>query len=244
VLLLNRFREPVISLTKTLVDAGVHFYKVRQMDESLPQVLRVDARENRDRVLSAARELFARAGLDVTMRQIARHAGVGPATLYRRFPTKRDLMLEAFMDEMRACRGIVRDAAEDPDPWRAFCTVVERLCVLNAQNQGFTDAFMSSEPDAIDFASHRSEMLQELAGIARRAKGAGQLRPDFVLDDVVLVLFAGRGVSMAPADARAAAARRFAALAIDGCRASDANGRLPASPRLARRYRLAADGTG
>ncbi|PXW30890.1 UNVERIFIED_CONTAM: TetR family transcriptional regulator [Williamsia faeni] len=210
------------------MDAGVHIAKVREMDETLPQVLRADAQENRDRVLAAARELFARDGLDVTMRQIARYAEVGPATLYRRFPTKHALLVEAFMDELGACRGIVRDAVDDPDPWRAFCTVIERLAVLNAQNQGFTDAFMSAQPGAIDFAAHRSQMLHELSGIARRAKDAGALRADFVVDDFVLVLLAGRGLATAKINGRTAAARRFAALAIDGFRATDSNSPLSA----------------
>lgn len=199
----------------------------------MPQVLRSDARENRDRVLEAARDLFARSGLDVTMRQIAREAGVGPATLYRRFPTKRTLILEAFLDELRACRSVVQEAAADPDPWRAFSSVVTRITVLNAQNQGFTDAFLAAHPDATDFAAHRTEMLREVAGIAARARAAGSLREDFVLDDFVLVLLAGRGIAASAAAGRAASARRFAALAIDGFRADPANAPLPRGAHLA-----------
>lgn len=97
------------------------------MTGTLPHVLRSDAQDNRDRVLQAARELFAEAGLGVTMRQIARYAGVGPATIYRRFPAKQDLVLEAFMDEFRACTTIVREAAADPDAWRGICGIIERV---------------------------------------------------------------------------------------------------------------------
>ncbi|MEU8275292.1 helix-turn-helix domain-containing protein [Microbispora bryophytorum] len=67
-----------------------------------PQILRSDALDNRERILDAARALFAAEGLDVPMREIARRAGVGPATLYRRFPTKQLLVTEVFTDEMRA----------------------------------------------------------------------------------------------------------------------------------------------
>lgn len=203
------------------------------MTGTLPQVLRSDAQDNRNRVLEAARELFAEAGLDVTMRQIARRAKVGPATLYRRFPTKQALILEAFMDELRACRGIVQDAAKDPDPWRGFCSVIERITVLNARNQGFTDAFLATYPSAMDFAAHRAEMAREFTAIVRHAKATGQLRADFVFDDFVLVLLAGRGLTTAPAEARSAAARRFAALAIEGFRAAATNHPLPPPPRLA-----------
>ena len=100
----------------------------------MPHLLRVDARENRVRVLAAARELFAESGLEVTMRQIARRAGVGPATLYRRFPTKQDLVFEAFENELAECGSIVHDGAADPDPWRGFCDVLERTLLLHARD--------------------------------------------------------------------------------------------------------------
>jgi AcrR family transcriptional regulator len=203
------------------------------MTGTLPHVLRSDAQDNRDRVIEAARELFAESGLGVTMRQIARRAGVGPATLYRRFPTKQDLVLEAFTDELGACSAIVREAAADPDPWRGFCSVIEGVTVLNARNQGFTDTFMAEHPSAVDFAAHRAGLTREIAAISRRAIAAGELRADFVLDDFMLVLLAGRGLATIPSRDRAAAARRFAALAIEGLRAGDANYPLPKPPRLA-----------
>lgn len=188
--------------------------------------LRSDARENRDRVLEAARALFARAGLGVTMRDIARHAGVGPATLYRRFPTKQSLILEAFMEELRACRSIVLDSAADPDPGRGFRSMVERLTVLNTRNRGFTDAFLTAHPDAVDFRAHRAEMTRVVAGVVRRAKAAGALRPDFTLGDVNLILLAGRGLTAieeaptATAGATSAAvARRLAELLLTGASA-------------------------
>ena len=215
------------------MDGCVHFGKVRTMSRAISRVLRSDARDNRDRVLEAARDLFAESGLDVTIRQIARRAGVGPATLYRRFPTKQALIREAFAGELRACRGIVQAAAADPDPWRGFRGIIEHIIVLNAGNSGFTEAFLSTYPGALDFDAHRAEMMRAVTGIARRAQAAGRLRPDFVLNDFLLVLMAGRGLATVPAGDRADAARRFAALAIDGLRAAATNGPLPARTRLA-----------
>jgi len=202
------------------------------MTATLPQNLRADAQENRDRVLDAARELFARSGLDVTMRQIARHADVGPATLYRRFPTKRDLVLEAMRDEFAACRAIVHDAAADPDPWRGFSSAVDGLLALNASNQGFTDAFFSAYPDVLDLAAHRTDLTRTLSEVARRAMAAGGLRDDFVFDDLLLVLLASRGLATLPATLRTPAARRLAAIALDGFRAGGARPALPTAARL------------
>lgn len=194
-------------------------------------MLRADARDNRERVLEVARTLFSEKGIDVTMREIARRAEVGPATLYRRFPTKQMLIDAAFADELRLCREIVDDGCADPDPWRGFCSVIERISVLNGRNQGFVDAFGAANPELGSFAEHRGALLRKLADLAGRAKAAG-LRRDFVIDDLVLVLMAGRGLSSAPPSGREAAARRFAALAIDAFRDSPANADLPRPARL------------
>lgn len=180
--------------------------------------LRVDAQENRERILAAAGRLFAERGLEVGMREIARRAGVGPATLYRRFPTRQALIDEAFSVELRACRQVVEDGCAEADPWAGFSDTLRRLIALNVANRGFVDALVSTVPSSV-FAEHRHELLRLLDGLARRAQEAGMLRDDFVIGDLVLVLSAGRGLSAARRDLLPAAAGRFADLAIDAFRA-------------------------
>ncbi|MGW7680828.1 TetR/AcrR family transcriptional regulator [Kribbella sp. NPDC054772] len=190
------------------------------MGSPLPQ-LRADARENRDRILAAARSLFAEAGLDVGMREIARRAEVGPATLYRRFPTKQVLVDEAFAQELEACRRIVVDGCSDPDAWRGFVSVVRGLTVLNVQNRGFVDAFTATDAVKSKITEHRRELLRMLAGLGRRAQLAGALRADFTIDDLVLILQAGRGLfSVRTGEG---AAHRLAAIVLDGLRAPTSN---------------------
>lgn len=194
--------------------------------------LRADAQENRDRVLQAARVLFGSRGLDVTMREIARHAGVGPATLYRRFPTRQDLVDAAFEDELELCRSIVLAGADDADAWHGFRSIVEQLVVLNARNQGFVDALVAEGQVSARLARHRAELLHAIARLSVRAKASGELRADFVVDDLLLVLLAARGLRGDDPDERLVTARRFAALALDSFRASDTNERLPEPARV------------
>ncbi|GAA1676255.1 hypothetical protein GCM10009745_19340 [Kribbella yunnanensis] len=85
------------------------------MTVELSRSLRADAADNRDRIVAAAYRLFAAEGMTVTMREIARQAGVGPATLYRHFPTKQDLAVEAFAEQVRICRQVVDDGLAEPD---------------------------------------------------------------------------------------------------------------------------------
>jgi AcrR family transcriptional regulator len=187
---------------------------VRAVSAQLPQPLRVDARDNRNRILAAAREAFTVDGLGVPMRELAERAGVSPATLYRHFPSKQELAAATFADEVRACRVIVEDGVADPDSWRGFCEVVERICDLHVENAAFTAAFLAAYPDWTDVATDRAASMRSLADLVDRAKATGRLRSDFVLGDLVLILAAHRGVGGRSADARVAASRRFAALAI------------------------------
>ena len=207
------------------------------MTDRLPHTLRSDALDNRERILDAARAVFATDGLDVPMREIARRAGVGPATLYRHFPTKEMLVAEAFTDQMRACRAHRRRGARRSRSWHGFCLVIEKICELHARDRGFTAAFMSTFPDAMDFAAGREYTLNAVAELARRAKDAGRLRPDFVLDDLILMLMANSGIHAASPAAQVAASRRFAALAIQAFQATPDTSPLPPVARLTPRHR-------
>ncbi|MEU3647415.1 helix-turn-helix domain-containing protein [Lentzea sp. NPDC034063] len=186
----------------------------------LSQTVRSDARYNREHILDAAREVFAAEGLNAPMREVARRAGVGPATLYRHFPTKEILATEAFADQMRACETIVEDGLAHPDPWQGFCSVIERICELHARDRGFTAAFTSAFPHAVDFGERRERTLKSVAKLARKAKRSGHLRQDFVLDDLILVLMANSGIHANSPATRAAASRRFAELVIRAFRTS------------------------
>lgn len=197
--------------------------------------LRVDARQNRERIIASARETFAADGLDVSMTEIARRAGVGVATLYRRFPTKHDLVREVFAEQLAACTGEVHRAAEDPDPWRGFCRVVEKLCEMQARDRGFSAAFLTAFPDAVPVDELRTRAEEAFAGVVARAKATGRLRPDFTLDDLTLVLMANNGLVADSVDAAVAASRRLVAYFLQAFQARDP---LPPPVRLGLRDAL------
>lgn len=200
--------------------------------DRLPHSLRSDARDNRERILAVAGTTFAAEGLDVPMREIARRAEVGPATLYRHFPTKEALVTEVFAEQMAACAAIVDEGLADPDPWHGFCQVIEKVCEMHARDRGFTSAFLSAFPHAIDFAAARERTLGMVAELARRAKAAGKLRPDFVLEDLILVLMANGGIQATSPATALAASRRFAALLIQSFQAEPVIAPLPPAVRL------------
>ncbi|MEU0885225.1 helix-turn-helix domain-containing protein [Lentzea sp. NPDC005914] len=182
------------------------------MTRNLTQNLRSDAQDNRDRILAVARETFAAEGLDVPMREVARRAGVGPATLYRRFPTKEALVVEAFSEQMAACTAAVDEGLAHPDPWQGFRRTVERVCLIHVLDRGFAAAFTSAYPRAIDFAAVREQAFRSLTELIGRAKVTGELRADFSVDDMMLLFMAAGGVR----HGTPAVARRLATLFLEG----------------------------
>src|SRR6186997_2175510 len=109
------------------------------MEEVNVRPLRADAARNRARVLDAARTAFAESGLDVGDEEIARRAGVGKGTLYRRFPTKEALVRAIFDDILEELEAISVETDQQPDAREAFATYLSRAASMSADNQGFYD---------------------------------------------------------------------------------------------------------
>jgi len=184
--------------------------------------LRADARINRERILAAARAAFAAHGIDVPVAAIARRAGVGVATLYRRFPTRDALVAAAFAEQLEECAGILDEALDDADAWRALCRVLEKVCAMQAVDRGFTAAFLSRFPDDAAFERRRLRAQQSLADLVERAKATGRLRADFDPGDITLLLLANSGVAGQEPEVAASASRRLVGYLLQSLRAETA----------------------
>lgn len=186
------------------------------------QGLRVDAQRNRERVVEAAREVFAQHGLDASMNEIARRAGVGIATLLRRFPTRDDLIAATFAEKMRAYSHAIDEALADPDPWHGFCAFIERVCQMQADDRGFADVLTMTFPTAKALEAERDRAANALTELIEHAKKAGRLRADFAHQDVPLILMANAGVVTATRDAAPDAWRRLVGYLIQSFAAETA----------------------
>ncbi|KAA9381502.1 TetR/AcrR family transcriptional regulator [Microbispora cellulosiformans] len=206
--------------------------------------LRADARRNRGRILVAARAVFAEHGIDAPMATVARRAGVGVATLYRRFPTRDDLVRAAFAQQMETCARALTEALADPDPWRGFQRLVETVCELQREEQGFPAAFMAAFPDSMaEHMQARERTERDLMTLVRRAQAAGALRADFHPSDLVVAVLSHCGlVTALPHDS--AASRRLVAYLLQSFRAEAAHEVLPPPSALSlRSLPLAAGGS-
>jgi len=200
------------------------------------QPLRSDAERNRERITAAARKVFARDGLGASMASVAREAGVGIATMFRRFPTKEELVDAVFFDRMDAYADAVAVALDDPDPWNGFVVYIETACAMQAADSGFADVVTTTFPTAKALERRRNEAYEGMVELISRAKATGRLREDFDSSDLVLLHMANAGVVNATGDAAPDAWRRVVALFIQSFE-TPARGPLPASPEQDALYR-------
>lgn len=196
--------------------------------------LRRDAQRNRDAILSAAQAVFSERGLDAGVEEIARRAGVGMGTLYRRFPHKDDLIAAIFEQRLNELAVAAEAALGDPDPWTGFVRFLEAVGELQAANPGLKDilAHTLRREGALTPARRRVRRLN--AKLVERAQKTGALRDDITAEDISVLLMSMCPVVEATAETAPNFWRRFLAIAIDGLRASQPREPLPHPPLSAR----------
>jgi AcrR family transcriptional regulator len=198
--------------------------------------LRADAERNRARIIDAAQALFAERGINVTTEEVARRADVGVATVYRRYPSRPDLVAAAFEDKMWLLADRARHARNDPDPWHGFCRYVRSLGAMQSTDRGFSDVLTSTFPSVDRFEAARLQAVRDFKELVRRAKGAGVLRKDFVPEDLLILLMASAGVVAACGAAAPRSAPRLIDYLLQAVEAPG-GGRLPPPPSARQMHR-------
>ncbi|MGV9311918.1 TetR/AcrR family transcriptional regulator [Streptomyces sp. NPDC003691] len=149
--------------------------------------LRRDAALNRTRILHAAREVFGRQGLGVTLDEVARHAGVGVGTVYRRFPTKEALIRALFEQDLRTRQESAERALAHADPWQGLVDFLLEMSADLAENRGLYEVLMLGEHTSAPIETARGGMLPFLEALIRRAQESGDLRPEVTPADIPVI---------------------------------------------------------
>jgi len=183
---------------------------------------RRDAKRNRERLVAAARELFASAGLDVSVREVARHAGVGVGTLYRHFPAREDLVDAVLQDAFDELVASAEAALAEQDPWTGFTRFIEEALVSHARNRGLKDVFETQTRGRERAAEMRRRIRPLLTRLVARAHEDGTLRPDFTPQDIPLVFWASDRVIELAGGVAPEIWRRQLGFVFDGLRSSAA----------------------
>ena len=180
--------------------------------------LRRDAERNRERILAAAAVAFAEGGLAVTMDEIARRAGVGVGTVYRRFPDK-ELLIEALFEQRIDDLVALAEAARDqPEAWDGLVRFFEGFVALQAADRGLKEVLLTPDRGQERVARARARLAPVVDDLVERAKADGVLRPDVVGPDLGLIQFMLGALADVTREVEPELWRRFLGIALDGVR--------------------------
>jgi AcrR family transcriptional regulator len=195
----------------------------------LVATLRRDAERNRRRILEAAREGFAQRGLGITLDEIARLAGVGVGTVYRRFPNKEQLIDALFEDRIGEVATLAETTLADDDAWRGLTTFLEGAVALLASDRGLRELVLGSKYGPARVTRARSRVKPLVDRLVERAQASGALRGDMSATDFPLILYMLDAVVDATREVDPETWRRALAIVLDGLAAHrDAPTPLPA----------------
>ncbi|GAA3611784.1 TetR/AcrR family transcriptional regulator [Kineosporia mesophila] len=193
--------------------------------------LRADAERNRRRILAAAAEVFAERGLDAGLDEIARRAGVGTGTVYRRFPDKSSLIEALFVSRVEALVELTEQARDAPDAWTGLVTLITRSVEMQIADRGLKELLFG---DVSVAASMQAQVVEKVArirptvaAILAQAKAEGAVRQDVSVTDLAVTQFMLHGVGkFSTPDAW----RRQLALVLAGLRPDNSTLPLPGVP--------------
>jgi len=173
----------------------------------LTQSLRADAQRNLGRVLEAAAEVFAERGPEASVDEIARRAGVGHATVFRRFPTKHALIEAVALERVRELREVAETALADDDPAAGFDEFMWRAAELHGRDRRLLECM-----DRCLDTPESAELHALGARLVERAQAAGAVRADVTAADIEMLF--GAALQAAPPGQW----RRYAGVVLDGLR--------------------------
>ncbi len=193
--------------------------------------LRADAARNRTKILEAAAQVFAQRGLEATLDDVAEAAGVGVATVYRRFPDKGALVVALFEDAVEEIAALARRASDFEDSWAGLTFFIEEVLQRECANQGLRDVIVGSPYARERMALAKQRIGPVLGELIARAQREGLVRADLVESDVLVIEMMISTLGGAANKAAPDLWRRYLALALDALvTRRDAPRSLPAAP--------------
>jgi AcrR family transcriptional regulator len=177
--------------------------------------LRADAQRNLGRVLDAAAEVLAEQGLSASVDEIARRAGVGHGTVFRRFPTKEALVAAVVCKRLDEVADLTAKLLDHPDAGEAFEALVWQIAEVYARDRCIFEGMPRCAENA-EVTEAKSRLLELVGRVVTRAQAEGAVRADLAPEDVpMLIGSAIQGSSWSGGDEPW---RRFVAVVLDGMR--------------------------
>jgi AcrR family transcriptional regulator len=160
-----------------------------QDDETSARPLRADAQRNYDRLVTAARTVFAQEGGGASMESIAREAGVGIGTLYRHFPKRIDIVEAVYREDVDELTSVAESVVADLDPWPALVAWLEAFVRYASSKRRFLSELHEAFEKNPDLRIASRERIEAALGIVlTRAQEAGEVRRDIDGPDLMQLL--------------------------------------------------------
>jgi AcrR family transcriptional regulator len=201
--------------------------------QSPPSALRADAARNRELIIAAAAAVFAERGLDAATAEIAHRAGVGEATLFRRFPTKDDLIDAIIETRMEELAALADAAAEAPDPAVALERFMADLVKQFSRDKGFFEAAGERCMNDPRFQPERMRGMEAVGRLLKRAQEAGAVRGDLSPSDIsFLAGSAMYAMEVSKPGLREDLWKRYLRVILDGMKPEGASKLRPGAPKV------------
>lgn len=182
--------------------------------------LRRDAERNRLLILSAARTVFAQRGLDASLDEIAKEAGLGVGTVYRRFPNREALIEALLTDMLGGIERILEEAQAMPRAWDGLTHFMASLLESQASDKALRDVLLARKiHERLHEEAFRDRIEKALQDLVSRAQQQGDLRPDVAATDIGVLEIAAVGIVELTASASPEIWRRYLTIILDGLRA-------------------------
>lgn len=193
--------------------------------------LRKDAAENRERLLAAASELFAERGLNVTLNDIAHHAGVGVGTAYRRFANKQEVIDALFEQRLRQVEDAAKRALDEPDAWNGLVKYIDDALQMQYGDRGLNQIMNNRALGDVRVAEVRDRIAPIITELVERAKKQGYVRQDFDQSDLIFLQVGLSAIMEQTREVSPEVYRRYLALMLDAIRADGGRSSpLPVGP--------------
>jgi AcrR family transcriptional regulator len=180
------------------------------------RTLRADAARNRERILLAAGEVFAERGLDATLDDVARHAGLGVGTVYRRFPGKEELVEALFVQALDKMVALAEEAADMEDPWESLVWFLEQATEMQSADLGLRDVALHSGYGRDEVAAARERIIPAVHRLVEGAQRSGRLRSDFLPTDIPIIELMVSSVADYTSTLAPDLWRRYLSIVLDG----------------------------
>jgi AcrR family transcriptional regulator len=185
-----------------------------------PRPLRKDAELNRQRILRAAAQVFTTRGLQASLDDVARQAGVGVGTVYRRFPDKEALVEALFEERIAELVGLAEEALTVPDSWEGLVQFLRRAGTALAGDRGLRQILMFADYGRNRVERGKAQMQPVITRLVQRAQQDGKLRADLMPTDFPFIEFMLTAAAEYAAPVKPDVWLRYLTLIIDGMQPS------------------------